>query len=191
MFSRNNDEEEENDFFTGPDIPDPVKEEKKPELKPDDPDYWDQEESEWEHLRPSHGRRAGVWWMIGAAVVAVALVLAWFKWFSPRVDDATQFGYVEKIEHRGLIFKTFEGVAIPYKEMMDTTRVYDRDFDFSVKDVKVATRIKEMMVAGQPVRLTYKVYRGALPWRGEQKIVVTAVDSADAKKILPPEFRPF
>ena len=47
-----------------------------------------------------------------------------------------------------------------------------------------------MEYANLPVRVQYKKYRTAMPWRGESKIVITAVDSVDPSKILPPEYNP-
>lgn len=186
---RNNHDDEENDFFDGPDLPDPVKEEKKPELKPDDPDYWDQEESEWEHLRPKNRSMTRIW-IAGAVVILASLLLVWFRYFNPYVSDGTQFGYVEQIQERGHVFKTYEGVLLPYKDLMDTTRTYRQDFVFTAKNAKVATQIKQMQLSGLPMRVTYKEYNATLPWRGESKIIVTQVDTVDARTILAPGFRP-
>lgn len=108
----------------------------------------------------------------------------------PIRDDAIQFGYVENIERRGTVFKTFEGVLIPYKELMDTTRIYSRDFIFTAVDEKVATRLKRAQISAEPVRVGYRKYHATLPWRGASKIVVTSVDSVNPDKILPPEFAP-
>ena len=165
------------------------KEEKKPVYKPDDPAYWEEEESEWEHLKPR--TRLPFWiWILGAIVVIGLVAGCWIRYFSPYVEDATQFGYVENIEKRGLIFKTFEGTLIPYRELMDTTRVYSRDFIFSVNNDKTASTLKQALYDAKPVRVSYKKYHATLPWRGANKIVVTAADTVDASKILPPEFAP-
>lgn len=164
-------------------------EEKRPNYKPDDPAYWEQEESEWDHLK--HHSRVP-WWVWGIGVLAVIglVVGCWIRYFSAYVDDATQFGYVENIEKRGVIFKTYEGTLIPYKELMDTTRIYNRDFVFSVDDKESAKALKQALYDARPVRVSYKRYHATVPWRGASKIVVTAVDSVDPQKILPPEFAP-
>ena len=176
-----------NDFFDGPDIPEPVKKPKKPTYQPDDPNYWE-EESEWEHLKPTN--RNKMWFWIGAIVVLIALICAvWMRFLSPYVTDASQVGYVEHIEKRGTVFKTYEGVLLPYKELLDTTRVYRRDFIFTAADEKTAVGLKQAMLDGRPVRVSYKQYHAILPWRGSSKTIVTGVDSVDASKILPPEFR--
>ncbi|MDE6796037.1 MAG: hypothetical protein K2J63_12135, partial [Muribaculaceae bacterium] len=111
------------------------------------------------------------------------------RFLSPYVTDASQVGYVEHIEKRGTVFKTYEGVLLPYKELLDTTRVYRRDFIFTAADEKTAVSLKQAMLDGRPVRVSYKQYHAILPWRGSSKTIVTGVDSVDASKILPPEFR--
>lgn len=114
----------------------------------------------------------------------------WLRYFSPYVEGAVQYGYVENIDKEGIVFKTFEGVLIPYKELFDTTRIYQRDFVFTAADAKIAAKLKLMEKGAVPVRLEYDRYHATLPWRGASKIVVIRVDTADASRILPPEFRP-
>lgn len=164
-------------------------EEKKPHYKPDDPAYWEQEESEWDHLKRHTHIPFWVWLVCGLAVVGL-VIGCWIRFFSPYVEDATQYGYVENIEKRGMIFKTFEGTLIPYKELMDTTRIYNRDFVFSVADEKTATTLKQAMYDAKPIRVNYKKYYATVPWRGANKILVTSADTVNPDKILPPEFAP-
>lgn len=165
------------------------REEKKPHYSPDEPDYWEQEESEWDHLK--RRSRVPFWIWILCGLVVVGLVIGcWIRFFSPYVEDATQYGYVEGIEKRGMIFKTYEGTLIPYKELMDTTRIYNRDFVFSVADQKTATSLKQAMYDAKPVRITYKKYYATVPWRGANKIIVTDADTVNRDMILPPEFAP-
>lgn len=182
--------EEKNDFFdnAGP-VEEPEKQPKKPVYKPDDPAYWDEEESEWEHLKP---RSRWKIWVFSLLVVAILGLVAgcWIRFFSPYIEDANQYGYVEHIEKRGTFFKTYEGVLIPYKELMDTTRIYNRDFIFSVEDEKTAATLKRAQLEARPVRVGYKQYHATVPWRGASKIVVTEADTVNPKQILPPEFAP-
>lgn len=166
-----------------------VPEEEKPHYKPEDPEYWEQEESEWDHLKRRSRIPMWVWWLLAFAVVGL-VVGCWIRYFSPYVEDATQYGYVENIENRGMIFKTYEGTLIPYKELLDTTRIYNRDFVFSVPDKKVAATIKQAMYDAKPIRVGYKKYYATVPWRGASKIIVTDADTVNPSKILPPEFAP-
>lgn len=195
--------DDKDDFFDGPDLQDVPKPEKLPRLKPEDPDYWEQEESEFEHLVPK--RRSKLWLWASLAIVAIGVVLfVWLRWFSPYVSEAMQYGYVESIEKRGTIFKTYEGTLIPYKEKLemdkeqsagvtsvdsiaaqDSTQLRG-SFVFSVNDSKVATQLRRLQYANLPVRVEYRRYHGTLPWRGDSKIVIIKADTADASKILPP-----
>lgn len=183
-------EEEKNDYFDGPDIPDAPEEPKKPELTPDDPRYWEEPEDEFEHLRPNKTHWKLYVWIFCAAVVVGILVAIYIRVFSPYVELATQYGYVEKIERRGDIFKTYEGVILPYKSLMDTIRPYESDFVFSTRDPSTAANLKRMMIANRPVRVTYDVYHTVMPWRGDTKIQVVRVDTVDERFILPPDRQP-
>lgn len=165
------------------------KEEKKPAVKPEDPDYWEEEESPWDHLRPHITIPLWVW-ILGALVVVGLVAGCWIRYFTPYVEDATQYGYVENIEKRGSVFKTYEGTLIPYRELLDTTRIYSRDFIFSVANDTTAATLKKAMYDAKPVRISYKKYHATVPWRGANKIVVTEADTVNPDKILPPEFAP-
>ena len=57
-------------------------------------------------------------------------------------------------------------------------------------DTDVAVRLKKMHFANLPVRVHYKVYRTAVPWRGETEVYIMAVDSVNPRDILPPDRQP-
>lgn len=181
--------DDKNDFFDGPDIQEEPQKPKGPKLKPEDPDYWEESESEFEHLRPRKSTK--FWIIVAAAGVGVGLLVALCIYlFTPYVSDGMQYGYVDDIQTRGDVFKTYEGVLIPYKEKNDTTRIYPGDVLFSVKDPDVAVSLKRLQYSNLPVRVEYKRYRVSLPWRGETKMLVVKADTADPAKILPPVFTP-
>ena len=190
MFDNNDEDDDKRDLFDNekPEENDQV-EDKKIHFKPDEPEYWEQEESEWDHLK-RRSRVPGWVWIIGALAVVGLVIGCWIRYFSPYVEDATQYGYIEHIEKRGMIFKTYEGTLIPYKELMDTTRLYNRDFVFSVADQKTAATIKQALYDVKPVRVNYRKYYATVPWRGASKIVVTSADTVSPDKILPPDFAP-
>ena len=190
FYNNEEDEDDRKDIFDNEKTEEEtVEPEKKPHYKPDDPAYWEQEESEWDHLKRRSRIPFWVWLVCGLIVVGL-VVGCWIRYFSPYVEDATQFGYVEGIEKRGMIFKTYEGTLIPYKELMDTTRIYNRDFVFSVADQKTATTLKQALYNTTPIRVSYKKYYATVPWRGASKIVVTSADTINPDNILPPEFSP-
>lgn len=167
-----------NDFFEADPVPETPREKapKVAEPTPDDPKYWESEDAGWESVHPRSRWR--IWsWVVGVVAVLGIVFGIYIYLFTPYEREVVQYGYVEKIGYKGTLFKTFEGTVIPYREMMDTSRTYDRDFVFSAANEKVATRIKFLEKSGLPVRLEYNVYHISLPWRGETKIVVTAADS--------------
>ena len=186
------DREEKEDYFENtPEIVEKPKEPKKPVYKPDDPRYYDEQESDWEHLKPTPYRHRRLIVYSSTILLLFAVIFAlYIYFFTPCVDEAETYGYVENIEKRGLIFHTYEGVILPYRSVMDTARVYDKDFVFSVNNVHVATELKMKQQTGVPVRVEYVRYRTRFPWRGEEKTIVTAVDSVNPKNLLPPDRTP-
>lgn len=185
--------EEKEDFFedTPEEKPKKVKPPKQPKYKPDDPRYYEKEESKWEHLKPSPYHRTPLIWITGGIVVLLIILVSLYSYlFSPQVQDAVEYGYVENVQREGKVFETYEGVIIPYKLIKDTLRAYEGDFVFSTRDEHIAAELRRHQASGNPVMVKYKVYRSRLPWRGNSKIIVTGVDTVNASVILPPDRRP-
>lgn len=185
-------EDDKHDYFDGEDLPDEPKEEKapkKPRIKPEDPRYWDEPEPTFEHLYPSRSRRMWIWIAIAGCLLGLCIA-AYIHLFTPYAVNAVQYGYVDAIEQRGLVFKSFEGVLLPYKNLMDTTRAYEGDFVFSTVDTPSAVMLRKMQYSNTPVRIEYRQYRSIVPWRGDTKYLVMSVDSVDPSSILPPDRQP-
>lgn len=182
-------EEDTPDYFEGEDLPDTIKE-KKHKFRDDDPRRWLQPAGKWDHL--SFIAKGKIWAWIALCIAIIAILYGMYiRYITPYAEGCVQYGYVERIERRnGKIFKSFEGVLLPYKELMDTTRIYSRDFSFSTSDPAIAAQIKKFMLANRPVMIEYKEFRTAVPWRGDSKIMVTGVDSVNPSRILPPEYLP-
>lgn len=181
-------ENEKNDFFENAEVPEKKVEPRREKYRPDDPRYWEEEEDEFEHLKPSGASRKWIWiWAAATAVIIGLLWAGYLRYFHAYIQDATQSGYVEQIAQHGDVFKSYEGVLIPYRNIMDTTEVYKGDFIFSTTKADVAAKLKKMQFANHPVRLTYKVYHTAMPWRGNTLYIVTDVDSVSEDNLLPPE----
>lgn len=110
------------------------------------------------------------------AVIVIGLgVTCYFRYFNPYVTEARVTGYVTQIERRGMIFKTFEGEMISESALTDTTRIYSRDFNFSVTDQAIVRELQAIQGSGRPVTLEYVRYYATVPWRGSQPIVVTGI----------------
>ncbi len=182
------DEDGDNDFYTSDVEPPKPPKQPKPILDPEDPDYWIEEESDISAIihKP---RKAWKWWL-SAAVAAIIVIIGCWVWFMrPYVDEAVKYGYIKTMERRGSLVKTFEGVLIPYRELGDPTPTYFEEIPFSVESDSLAAQMKRMMLGCVPVRLEYKCYHKALPWKGEARMIVVKADTADQSKILPPEYQ--
>ncbi len=123
--------------------------------------------------RRSRGRVI-LWWTI--CIVTVVLVAAfWIRYFNPYSVGAQERGFINSLECRGFIFKTWEGDLIVTNALSDSIRPYMRDFDFSVEKSRVADELMRYKNSAQEVVVTYKRYLGTIPWRGEHKYIVTSV----------------
>ncbi len=182
------DEEEDNDFFDSDDEPALAKKTKIPKLDPEDPDYWIEEESPLSTIIPKPRNTWKIW--LGAAVgILVLIIFSWIWFMRPYSDNAVKYGYIKNMERRGSIIKTFEGAMIPYKELGDPNPFYFEEVKFSVESDSLASVMKRMMLGCVPVRVEYETYRTPLPWKGEATMIILKADTADPKKILPPEYR--
>ena len=190
FFGRKDDDEEDedNDYFDSDDEPAAVKKPKAPKLDPADPDYWIEEESPLSSIIPKPGKK---WkWWLGAIIALLAiLIFSWIWFFRPYTDNAVKYGYIRNMERRGSLVKTFEGTMIPYKELGDPDPLYFKEVRFSVASDSLAAVMKRMMLGCVPVRVEYEMYHAPLPWKGEEKMIIIKADTADTRKILPPEYR--
>lgn len=183
-------EEDDNDYFDSDAEPAPiVRKPKVPKLDPEDPDYWiEEEDSPLSDIIPNPGKK-WKWWFAAVIALLCLITFSWIWFFRPYTDNAIKYGYIKNMEHRGTLIKTFEGSMIPYKELGDPNPLYFQEVRFSVKSDSLAAVLKRMMLECVPVRVEYEVYHTPLPWKGEEKMIIIKADTADPRKILPPEYR--
>ncbi|MDE5744713.1 MAG: hypothetical protein K2H84_03510 [Paramuribaculum sp.] len=114
-------------------------------------------------------------WLITIAVLVLAGIF-YVRYFNPYAVEARTTGYITEFEKRGILFKTFEGTMATESALADSSKIYDRNFTFTVPDEVLARKIQNLST-GTPRRLTlvYEKYYGMLPWRGGSTNVVTAV----------------
>lgn len=100
-------------------------------------------------------------------------------------SDGERAGTVSKFSRRGFVFKTYEGVLNVGGFSGETGSLTPQYFDFSVKEEAIAAQITDAVKTGQRVTLHYeeKIFR--LPWNGETKYYITAVE------IVGPTARPY
>ncbi len=120
-------------------------------------------------------RGCGFWSWFFLIVILALGVTFWIRYCNPYITDAQVRGYVQNVEKRGIIFKTFEGELFRKSALDDTTSVYSRDFNFSVDNDSLARVLQEYAGSRQQVTLDYRSYYGTLPWRGSSRNVVESV----------------
>lgn len=182
-------DDEDNDYFDSDDEPTPVKKQKIVRLDPEDPDYWIEEDESPISSIIHSPRKKWKWWLAGGIAVLTSLIFIWVWFLHPYSDSAVKYGYIKNMERRGSIIKTFEGSMIPYKELGDPDPLYFKEIRFSVESDSLAAVMKRMMLGCVPVRVEYEMYHAPLPWKGEEKMIINKADTADPRKILPPEYR--
>lgn len=125
----------------------------------------------------SRRHRRLAWFLI--IVFAILAIAFYIRYFVPYTSDTVTTGYVTLVEKRGIFFKTFEGEMISESLLADTSKVYSRDFFFSIPNDSLGRLVQTYQGTGKRVTITTQKYFGTLPWRGSQKSVVTSIRKAD------------
>ncbi|MBI3137480.1 MAG: hypothetical protein HYZ15_02725 [Sphingobacteriales bacterium] len=104
--------------------------------------------------------------------LAVFLYIRYFYVFGV----GSKAGELNYFVRKGYVFKTYEGRLIQagYKTTVPGT-IQSNEFEFSVVNEKVAQQL--MSNSGAFMKLYYKEYFGALPWRGMSRYVVDSIIS--------------
>ena len=112
-----------------------------------------------------------------ATVVLLALAGVFYFHFYFVFGEGVKAGELNRVVYKGIVFKTYEGRVIQAgfnsKDNMNKT-IQSNEFVFSVADKAIA---EELMYncGGKTVELHYKEYRGALPWRGQERFIVDKI----------------
>lgn len=109
-------------------------------------------------------------------IVLIILVIgggiAYF--YFPYANSSVKAGQLNYVMHKGIIFKTYEGKLIQTGIKTGTTGgLQSNEFEFSIENKELAKQL--MNLTGQNVKLHYKEYFGALPWRGYTRFIVDSI----------------
>ncbi|MDR2949370.1 MAG: hypothetical protein ACK5KL_20515 [Dysgonomonas sp.] len=116
--------------------------------------------------------------LIILAIVVAGLLIFGYVWFYvPFSDSGVKAGILNNVKHKGIIFKTFEGELIQSGFRPGQQGLQSNEFQFSVESRELYDKL--MPLSGQNVKLHYKEYFGALPWRGYTKFIVDSIISAE------------
>lgn len=118
-------------------------------------------------------------------VVVGGLIFGYIWFYVPFSDSGVKAGTLNNIKHKGIIFKTYEGELIQtgFGTRNKQGTLQSNEFQFSVADKEVAMKL--MNLSGQQVKVHYKEYFGALPWRGYSKFVVDSILEIPAYPVSP------
>lgn len=118
------------------------------------------------------GKKIVLW---ATAVVVLALAAGLYFRFFFVFGEGVKAGELNQLVYKGYIWKTYEGRLIQtgFRSAKGASGVQSNEFNFSVKDKSIADSL--MRCSGKAVELAYKEYLGALPWRGQQKHIVTEI----------------
>ena len=115
---------------------------------------------------------------IVTSVILLAVLGFFFFRYYFVFGEGVKAGELNQVMYKGYVFKTYEGRLIQAgfrgaSSSKGTVTMESYVFEFSVEDKEVADSL--MRCSGKSVKLHYKEYLGALPWRGQQKYVVDKI----------------
>lgn len=121
--------------------------------------------------------KKGLLWI---SLLVLLVFLSWFLFiYYANYSDGSRTGYVTKISHRGVLFKTWEG------EMNfgffgvggQSGKPSENIWYFSVDDKAVAQEVQKASETGKKVTLFYKQKYRKLFFRGDTEYLVYRVDA--------------
>ena len=129
--------------------------------------------------------------IIATLVIVIGLaIFFWWRFYFPFSNDSSKDGYLNKIEHKGYIFKTWEGTLIQGGlKSASPGSMQSPTFEFSVINEDLAKKLQ--LNSGKYFNLHYKEYLGTLPWRGHSKYIVDSIitmrEMGNAPGVLNPQ----
>lgn len=119
--------------------------------------------------------------LIVLLLLVIGGVVAYF--YLPYGDSSVKAGQLNYVMHKGIIFKTYEGKLIQTGIKSSVAgKVQSNEFEFSIDNKELAEKL--MNLTGQNVKLHYKEYFGALPWRGYTRFIVDSIVAVE--EVAPP-----
>lgn len=127
----------------------------------------------------SNGLSSFMRW-IGLILLLVLALFCWWKYFY-TFSDGYRTGLVQKLSHKGNLFKTYEGELV-LSSIASTSSVTlaSEKFYFTVSNDSIAKLLQNF--EGRQAKLHYEQKNGKLFWRGESEYIVDAVEPAVINK---------
>jgi hypothetical protein len=114
-------------------------------------------------------------WKVWLFLFLTLLVAGYFKYYYVYSSDSSISGKMQKISRKGYVFKTWEGYLYTTVAPDQTTgMIAPKEWTFSVTNDSIANVLESYV--GKNVILHYHQLLGTLPWRGDSKYIVHAVE---------------
>ena len=123
---------------------------------------------------------SGIWrkikkillFIVAIAIIGTGIFTYWKYFFT--YSDGYRAGLLQKVSHKGIIFKTYEGEMI-MSSVTSTNNVAlaSEKFYFSVTNKNLAQQLD--MLQGQYVIVHYRQKNGAVFWRGDSEYLVDGI----------------
>lgn len=107
-------------------------------------------------------------------------LVSWFMFiYFANYSEGSRTGYITKISHKGVVFKTWEGELNFgfFGVGGQNGRPSENIWQFSVSDDKVARQIQDASETGHKVTLLYKQKYRKIFFRGDTEYLVYQVES--------------
>lgn len=113
-------------------------------------------------------------WFLFLCILVFAVFFWWKYYFT--YSDGNRTGLLQKLSHKGIIFKTYEGEMV-LSSIASTSNVAlaSEKFYFSVAIDSIAKKLE--VYEGKNVKVHYLQKNGTLPWRGDTEYIVDEVEA--------------
>lgn len=118
-------------------------------------------------------------------LVIIGIGLMFFFYYA-TLSKGVKSGVIIEVSERGALFKTYEGqMDVMSFGAVKSANSLSQTFLFSVEknDKEVFSKLEEVSLSGERVRLRYEEKYVALPWRGETKYFITDVERSELPEV--------
>ena len=107
-------------------------------------------------------------------LLLLAAGLGWWKYYY-NYSDGNRTGLLQKLSHKGNLFKTWEGELILSSVISSNNMALASEkFYFSVESDSLAKVLQRL--EGRQVKIQYVQKKGTLPWRGESTYIAEGAE---------------
>ncbi len=109
-------------------------------------------------------------------LILIVVLGGYFYWhFYWVFGKGVKAGQLNKVEQKGILFKTYEGRIIQagFQGGGAVGSVQSNEFVFSIQSKEIADKL--MVNGGKEVQLHYTEYFSSPPWRGMSKYIVDSI----------------